>query len=142
MRIVDKKIIYPAAFNSKTIREHPAYENDLKDLIEKSGAKDRFLGLYKQRLNYLDKHGALCILKRDWFEQLKWFDEELFSMLLKFQKNIRIIFSFVDYQGTQYALLLYPFQEKESGKNKNSYRAAAAVALKRLEEIREGLKNV
>jgi len=142
MSIVDKKIIYPAAFNSNTIREHPAYENDLKDLIEKSGARDRFLGLYKQRLTFLDERSTLCIQKKDWFEQLKWYDDELFSMILKFQKNIRILFAFVEHEGTQYAILLYPFQEKESGKTKNSYRAAAPVALKRLDDIREEFKNV
>jgi len=29
-----QKIFYPAAFNSTTIREHPKYKDDLKDLIE------------------------------------------------------------------------------------------------------------
>jgi hypothetical protein len=142
MRIIEKKIFYPAAFNSKTIREHPEYENDLKDLIEKSGVKDKFWGLYKQRLTFLDERGELCIFRTAWFEHLKWYDDELFSMILKFQKNIRILFAFMEYEGNHYAILLYPFQEKESGKKKNSYKAAAPVALKRLDDIREVLNNV
>ncbi len=142
MRIVDKKIIYPAAFNSKTIREHPEYESDLKELIEKSGLRGKFWGLYKQRLKFLDEHSELCRLKKDWLEQLKWFEGDLFSMKIKFEKNIRILFAFVEHEGTQYAILLHPFQEKESGKKKDSYKAAAPVALKRLNEIREGFKNV
>jgi hypothetical protein len=141
MRIIEKKIFYPAAFNSTTIREHPKYEDDLKDLIEKSGVKNKFWGLYKQRLTFLKEHSELCSQRTAWFEHLKWFDEDLFSMIIKFEKNIRILFTFVEHEGTQYAILLHPFQEKESGKKKDSYKAAAPVALKRLNDIREGLKN-
>jgi len=142
MRILAKNVVYPAAFNSKNIREHFEYENDLKDLIEKSGVKDKFWALYKQRLKYLDERSGLCVLRTAWFEQLKWYDDKLFSMIVKFQKNIRILFAFVEHDGTQYAILLYPFQEKEVGKKKDSYKAAAPVALKRLDDIREGLKDV
>jgi hypothetical protein len=142
MRIVDKNIIYPAAFNSTTIREHPKYEDDLKDLIEKSGVKNKFWGLYKQRLTFLKEHSELCTLRTAWFEQLKGYDGVLFSMIIKFEKNIRILFTFVEHEGTQYAILLYPFQEKESGKKKDSYSGTAPIALKRLNDIREGLKNV
>ncbi len=142
MRIIDKKIFYPDAFNSTTIREHPKYEDDLKDLIDKSGVRGKFWGLYKQRLTFLNEHSELCSLKKDWFEQLKGYDGELFSMILKFEKNIRIIFTFVEHEGTQYAILLYPFQEKESGKKKDSYSGIAPIALKRLNDLREGLKNV
>jgi len=142
MRIIIKNVVYPAEFNSKTIREHPKYEDDLKVLIEKSGVKNKFWGLYKQRLTFLEEHSELCSQRTAWFERLKWFDEDLFSMILKFQKNIRILFAFVEYEGTQYTILLHPFQEKESGKKKDSYKAAAQVALKRLNDIREGLKNV
>ncbi len=142
MRIIDKKIFYPAAFNSTTIREHPKYEDDLKDLIEKSGVKEKFWGLYKQRLTFLDEHSELCSQRTAWFEQLKWFDDGLFSMIIKSQKNIRVLFVFVEHKGTQYAILLYPFQEKESGKMKDSYSGSAPIALKRLNGILEGLKNV
>jgi hypothetical protein len=142
MRIIEKKIFYPAAFNSATIREHLKYEDDLKDLIEKSGVQAKFWGLYKQRLTYLDENSELCTLRTAWFEQLIGYDGELFSMIIKFEKNIRILFTFVENEGTKYTILLYPFQEKESGKTKQSYKAAAPIALKRLNDIREGLKNV
>ena len=142
MRIIIKNVVYPAAFNSKTIREHPKYKDNLKDLVEKSGVKNKFWDLYRQRLKFLDEHSELCSLKKDWFEHLKWYEDGLFSMKIKFQKNIRILFAFVEHEGLQFAILLYPFQKKESGKMKSSYKVAAPIALKRLSDIREGLKNV
>ncbi|MBW6431822.1 MAG: hypothetical protein SCJ94_10080 [Bacillota bacterium] len=142
MRVTDKKVVYPAAFNSNLIREHPDYENDLKKVIEKSGARAKFLGLYMQRLKFLDDERELCSQRTKWFELLKHADGDLYAMRLDFEKNIRILFAFVDYAGTQYAILLYPFQEKERGKTKDSYKAATPVALKRLNDIREGLKDV
>ncbi len=45
MHVTGKKVVYPAAINSNLIREHPKYEEDLKDLIEKSGLKVKFWGL-------------------------------------------------------------------------------------------------
>ena len=141
MRVTNKKVVYPAAFNSDLIREHPKYEDDLKDLIEKSGLKDKFWGLYKQRLTFLDEHSELCSQRTAWFEQLSYVDEDLWSMKIKLQKNIRILFAFVEHRQTQYAALLYPFQEKERKKQSDSYRAAIPIALERLEEIREGLNN-
>jgi hypothetical protein len=141
MRITDKKIIYPATFNSNLIREHPSYEDDLKNLIEKSGLKDKFWGQYRERLRFLDEESELCSQRTAWFEQLSYIDDDLWSMKIKLQKNIRILFAFVEHQGIQYAILLSPFQEKERGKTKDSYKAATSVALKRLHDIREGLKN-
>lgn len=139
---IDKKVVYPAQFNSNIIREHPNYEDDLRKLIEKSGVKAKFWGLYRQRLKYLDENGKNCLQRTSWFESLRYSDEELYAMRLKSQKNIRILFTFVDYMQFQYIILLYPFQEKEEGKKKDSYAAAIPVALERLREIREVTKNV
>ncbi len=141
MRVTGKNVVYPAAFNSNLILEHPKYEDDLKDLIEKSGQKDRFWGLYKQRLTFLDEHSELCSQRTAWFEQLSYVDEDLWSMKIKFQINMRVIFAFVGHRQTQYAVLLYPFQEKERKKQSDSYRAAIPIALERLREIREGFEN-
>ena len=141
MHVTGKKVVYPAAINSNLIREHPKYEEDLKGLIEKSGLKAKFWGLYRERLRFLDEESELCSQRTAWFEQLSYADEDLWSMKIKFQKNIRILFVFVEHRQTQYAVLLYPFQEKERKKQSDSYRAAIPIALERLEEIREGLKN-
>ena len=138
---IDKKVVYPAQFNSNFIREHPKYEDDLRKLIEKSGVKGKFLGQYKQRLRFLEDNSELCSQHTNWFELLRYAGEELYAMRFKDQKNIRILFAFVDYMQTQYAVLLYPFQEKEKEGKKGSYAAAIQVALERLREIREGLDN-
>ncbi len=138
---IDKKVVYPAQFNSTFIWEHPKYEDGLRKLIEKSGVKVRFWGQYKQRLRFLDENSELCSQHTNRFELLRYNDEELYAMKFKDQKNIRILFAFVDYMQTQYALLLYPFQEKGKGKQQDSYTAAKPVALERLREIREGLNN-
>ncbi len=140
--LINKKVVYPDQFRSTFIREHPKFEDDLRKLIERSGVKDKFWGQYQNRLKYLVEHSELCSEKTDWFENLRYVGEELYAMRFKDQKNIRILFVFIEYMQKQYAILLYPFQEKESGKRKQSYKAAAPIALKRLNEIREGLKNV
>ncbi len=87
MRVTDKKVVYPAAFNSNLIREHPGYENDLKKVIEKSGAKAKFLGLYMQRLKFLDDERELCSQRIKWFDLLKHADGDLYAMRLDFEKT-------------------------------------------------------
>lgn len=140
--LINKNVVYPDRFRSTFIREHPKFEDDLRKLIERSGVKDKFWGQYQNRLKFLDEHSELCSEKTDWFENLRYVGEELYAMRFSNQKNIRILFVFIEYMQKQYAILLYPFQEKESGKTKQSYKAAAPIALKRLNDIREGLKNV
>ena len=137
---IGKKIFYPEEFKGNYIREHPCYEDDLKALIEKSGFKDKFCGLYKQRLKFLDEHSGLITQRRSWFERLRYTETELYVIKFKAQKNIRVLFSFVEYQQVQYAILLYPFEEKESkkrGKKSTSYDAAIPIALDRLREVQE-----
>jgi hypothetical protein len=51
------------------------------------------------------------VLKRDWFETLKH-TNKLYAIKIKDDKNIRILFSFVEYKGTKYAILLHAFEEK------------------------------
>lgn len=132
--LVGKNIYYPIEFQSAYIREHPRYGNDLRELLERSGFKDKFCGLYKQRLRFLEERHELCLQRNNWFELLKHVDEDLYVIKFKTQKNIRIIFCFVEYLGAKYVILLYPFEEKESGKSKSrdSYNAAIRIALIRL----------
>lgn len=63
--LIDKKIIYPEVFHSNYVREHPKYENDLRELIDRSGFRGRFCGLYKQRLKFLEEFHEHCIRNTD-----------------------------------------------------------------------------
>jgi hypothetical protein len=47
------KVLYPEAFKGGYIRTHWDYENDLKDILERSGKKDDFTSKYKMRLKFL-----------------------------------------------------------------------------------------
>ena len=128
-------VCYPIEFQSAYIKEHPRYEDDLKKLLDRSGFEDRFSGLYKQRLMFLEERHKLCVQRRSWFEVLKYANGVLYAIKFKVQKNIRILFCFIEHAGMEYAVLLYPFVEKESGKSKDSYSAAIITALSRLREV-------
>jgi len=130
------EVLYPEVFKAKRIRTHWNFENDLQDILEKSGHKADFWGKYKQRLQFLDDRQKECVLKSDWFEKLKQADG-LYSMIFnRTQKNIRILFTFIEYNKLKYALLLYAFEEKD---NKNmsqySYSTRIPLAQKRLKEV-------
>jgi len=131
-----KKIVYPEAFKAKCIREHWDFENDLQSILERSGHKADFWGKYKQRLQFLDDRQEKCISKYDWFEKLTQADGLYSMMFNKSQKNIRILFTFIEYNKIKYALLLYAFEEKD---NKNmsrySYSTRIPLAQKRLQEV-------
>lgn len=130
------KILYPEAFNSKYIRTHFDFESDLTNMLERSGLKADFLGKYKQRLRFLDERKEKSILKQDWFEELKQADELYVMRFDKSQKNIRILFSFIEYNKVKYALLLCAFEEKDNKKkSQNSYSTGIPIARKRLEEV-------
>ncbi len=129
-------ILYPEAFNAKYIRTYFNFEIDLTNLLDRSGKKVDFWGKYRQRLRFLDERKEKCVLKSDWFEELKQTDG-LYSMKFnKSQKNIRIFFAFIEYNSVKYALLLCAFEEKDNtNKSQNSYSAGIPVAQKRLKEV-------
>ena len=129
-------IFYPEVFNAKYIRTHFDFEIDLTNMLERSGQKADFLGKYKQRLRFLDDRKEKCVLKSDWFEELKQADG-LYSMIFdKSQKNIRMLFTFIEYKKVNYALLLCAFQEKDhKNKSQYCYSTKIPIARKRLEEV-------
>ncbi|MDD3898412.1 MAG: hypothetical protein PHE82_05640 [Syntrophomonadaceae bacterium] len=132
------EVLYPEVFKAKRIRTHWNFENDLQDILERSGHKADFWGKYKQRLQFLDDRQKECVLKSDWFEELKQADG-LYSMKFnRSQKNIRILFAFIKYNKLKCALLLYAFEEKD---NKNmsrySYSTRIPLAQERLKEVME-----
>lgn len=135
MRVIDK-IYYPEAFHNNRIRVHWKFEDDLKLILEHSGHKADFRGKYLQRLKLLSELGMKCTLKKDWFEILKG-TNGLYSMKFnRTQKNIRILFAFIEVQGVEYVVLLYPFEEKGNKQGgKHSYNTAIPLAQKRLKEI-------
>lgn len=131
------EVLYPEAFRGHYIRAHRDYESDLIYILERSGKKADFTAKYKMRLKYLEERREQCVLKRDWFETLKH-TGSLYSIKFKDDKNIRILFSFVEYKGISYAILLHAFEEK-SGKRKSptSYDTAIPIAQQRLKEVLE-----
>ena len=132
-------ITYPQAFNGQYIRVHWEFENDLKDILERSGQQQNFRQKIRQRLRHLDERRRDCVQKTDWFEKLKH-EKDLYSMKNKGSENIRILFAFAAYRGNEYAILLYPFEERDN-KNRSlwGYDTAKPIAQKRLEEV---LKDV
>jgi hypothetical protein len=130
------KILYPEEFKAKYIRTHWDFENDLQNVLERSGFKDDFRGKYKQRLKFLDERQEKCILKNDWFEELKQTNGLYAMKFNKSQKNIRILFTFIKYKGIRYALLLNVFEEKDNkNMSQNSYGKHISLAQKRLKEV-------
>jgi len=90
------KVYYPIQFSSKKIFYHPKFEDDLRNLIEKSGFKGKFKPLFKQRLCFLEDRMVQCTQKSDWFEKLRNVDDLFAIRFNKKNKNIRIIFTFTD----------------------------------------------
>jgi hypothetical protein len=128
-------IKYPQAFCGTYVRVHWEFENSLKDILDHSGLVNNFWQQYRHRLKYLDETRRDCIRRRAWFEKLKH-EKNLYSMKFQGTKNVRIIFAFVAYEGYEYAILLYPFEEKDRTKEgRNSYGTAIPIAQKRLQEV-------
>jgi len=129
-------ILDPEDFNAKYIRTHFDFEADLTSMLERSGQKADFWGKYKLRLRFLDERKEKCVLKSDWFEELRQ-AEGLYSMKFdKSQKNIRILFAFIACNKVKYALLLCAFEEKDNKKKSlYSYSKRIPIAQKRLKEV-------
>lgn len=125
------KVLYPEQFQSNRIFTHSEFEQELKDVLERSGYKQKFISMFRQRMKFLEDNWYQCNRKRDWFEILKKTDG-LYSIKFKGQKNIRIIFKFIGYKNRDIALLLCIFEEKNS---KNNYKEAIHIAQKRLSDI-------
>lgn len=118
------------------IKTHYDYEGDLKNILERSGFRDDFSGKYKQRLKYLEEKKERCTQRKAWFEKLRRVNN-LYSMKFdKSQKNIRILFAFVDFDKRKYVVLLHAFEEKDNKKqSKYSYDKAIPIAIKRFKEV-------
>jgi|LSQX01.1.fsa_nt_gb hypothetical protein len=131
-----KIISYPSLIDSKYIKTHWDFEDDLKNILDRSGSREDFSGKYKQRLKYLEESKEQCILRKAWFENLKQ-ENVLYAMRFdRSQKNIRILFVFISSGNQKFAVLLHAFEEKEAKKlSKHGYDKAISVAQKRYEEV-------
>lgn len=125
------KIEYPFSVDESYIKAHYQQENELKKILEKSGHKDEFVNKFRMRLKFLADRRKLCCQKSAWFEILK--NESLYSMKIKGKKNVRILFSIVIDNNTEFAILLVSFEEKET----KNYKKPIDIAKKRLVELFE-----
>jgi len=131
-----KKIVYPDVFNSNKIYEHYKLREDLEGLLEKSGYKEKFKRQYRMRLKFLEDRLDRCIEKSSWFESLKS-ENGLYSMKIKGQLNIRVIFAFTHLENGEISVLLCGFHEKKS----KDYKRAIEEAKVRLEELRSEINE-
>lgn len=125
-------VIYPEKFNSQRIKRHIKFDEELKEILERSGFKQDFVRLFRSRLKHLEQYWEKCVDKTDWFESLKQ-APGLYSMKFKnVPKNIRIIFTFTDYKKRNISLLVCTFEEKK----KKDYSKAIKIANERIEQIK------
>lgn len=129
------KIIYPEEFNSNYIFTYTSFNEELKDLIEKSGKKGDFARKYRKNLSFLEKLKRQCIQHKS-FEQLKD-NGIIYSMKFVDELNIRILFSFFYDRGREIVILLHCFPEKENKKKSSSksYAKAIEIAKERINEL-------
>lgn len=113
-KIVDfQKILYPEKYLTEYILTYSSFNSELKDLIEKSGYVEQFKIKYYKGLRFLEVLGRNCVMQSKLFEKLVGADG-IYSMRLKGQKNIRVLFSFQIVRGEEKVILYNAFQEKRT----------------------------
>lgn len=133
--IIDlQKIRYPEEYKSTYIYTYPSFNKELENLISKSGYLEKFKSKYRSGLRFLENLKRNCIMQSNLFEQLKESDG-LYSMKLKGEKNIRILFDFQIVNGKEAAIIYNCFQEKRT----KDYSMEIKVAQSRREEITDFL---
>lgn len=127
-------IYYPFDSIQKTdyIKVHLNFDDELKQLLERSGYKNDFIKKFRFALKYLEKLKSQCVHNSNLFEKLRN-EDGLYSMRLFGQKNIRILFVFLNINGRDKAILLCAFEEKEP----SDYRKPTKQAHQRRNEIIE-----
>ncbi|MCL0063344.1 hypothetical protein M1N11_04185 [Peptococcaceae bacterium] len=131
-----ENILYPEIFGTQHIYAYNKFNEELKEIIENSGYKREFIRKYRKCLKFLEKLKENCIKQKS-FERLSSY-ENIYSMRFMGEKNIRILFTFIEENKKKFAVLLCAFQEKDNkNKSKYSYNNAVKVAQKRIKEILE-----
>lgn len=136
-KIIDS-IAYPFDSNypTKYIKVHYKLNTELEDMLEKSGYKKNFLKKYRKSLNFLEGLKTRCVENSNLFERLLE-EDNLYSIRLFGQKNIRILFAFMSINENNKAILLSAFEEKD----KSDYKEAIRVANNRKNEIIDFYSN-
>lgn len=113
-KIIDlQKILYPEEYETDYIFTYPSFNEELKDLIGKSGYVREFKIKYHKSLRFLEQLRTNCIMQRKVFEKLLN-AQGMYSIILKGEKNLRIIFDFQAVNGKEIAVLYTCFQEKRT----------------------------
>jgi len=132
-RNVIDNIVYPfgSVYPTEYIKVYHLLNDELKDMLENSGYKKTFSSKYQKSLRFLEGLKTRCCLgNSELFEKL--LDEDnLYSIRLFGEKNIRILFSFITIKGNSKAILLNVFEEK----NKTDYESGKRVANTRKNEV-------
>jgi len=132
-RKIIANVIYPfgTEYTTDYIKVYHTLNDELKSMIENSGYKKTFLVKYRKSLKFLEGlKTRCCIGNKNLFEKL--LDEDnLYSIMLFGEKNIRILFSFFTINGNSKAILLNAFEEK----NKFDYEDGKRIARIRSDEI-------
>lgn len=131
MSVRELKILnYPMRVESEFITAlHPVVEDELKEILRRSGSEKRIKRHLKQRLKHLEDSKEKCILHRQWFE--RYANEEwLYAVrIIDRDLNLRIYFAFINGR----AVLLHAFLERSS----SDIRGAKEVARDRFNEINQ-----
>ena len=128
-----QKILYPLEYKTDYIKTYYKFNSELKNIIEKSGYKKQFTVKYFKSLKFLISLKRNCIQQSKLFEKLINVDYDLYSIKLHGKnKNIRIIFIFMEVEGEEIVLLLNSFEEKA----KKDYYNSISIAYERIKSIK------
>lgn len=131
-KIVDS-IVYPftSKYPTEYIKVHYRLNNELEDMLERSGYKQNFLKKYQKSLRFLEGLKTRCYIGNSKLFEKLLEEDDLYSIRLFGEKNIRILFIFVTINAENKAILLNAFEEK----NKSDYKIGIKVANSRKDEI-------
>lgn len=126
-------IVYPftSKYPTEYIKVHYRLDNELEDMLEKSGYKQSFLKKYQKSLRFLEGLKTRCYIGNSKLFEKLLDEDNLYSIKLFGEKNIRILFIFMTINDENKAILLNAFEEKD----KSDYEIAIKVANSRKDEI-------
>jgi len=137
-KIIDlQEILYPKKHETKYIYSYPTLNDELRDMIERSGYVHRLKLEYLKSLQFLENHktNSVIVLPKK-FEKLKNADG-ICSIKLKGEKNIRVLFVYTRVERQDIVILLNCFQEKD----RTDYPPAIKVAKQRIIELETDQKR-
>ena len=135
--IILNHITYPLFYESTYILTYPGFNEEMKEIIEESGYKQKVIRNYRKKLVFLDGLKRNCTQQKS-FERLKNTNLEMYSIRILGDLNVRILFTFKSINKIEHAILLCVFLEKEKGNKVNSkdgYKVNIKIAEDRSKEI-------